>query len=55
MVAPGVFGGAINGELFLAYVAQALVPTLRKDDTVIMDNLGSHKVQLLAQSDENKG
>jgi transposase len=44
LVAPYVFEGAINGELFLAYVEQVLVPTLRTGDLVIMDNLGSHKV-----------
>ncbi len=40
LVAPAVF----NGELFLAHVEHVLVPTLRKGDVVIMDNLGSHKV-----------
>lgn len=43
MVAPMVLDGPINGELFEAYVAQVLVPDLRPGDTVIMDNLGSHK------------
>jgi transposase len=38
------FATAPNGELFLAYVEQVLVPTLRTGDLVIMDNLGSHKV-----------
>ena len=42
--ATGVFDGAINGEAFLAFVEQVLVPTLRLGDVVIMDNLGSHKV-----------
>jgi transposase len=42
--AAGVFDGAINGEAFLAFVEQVLVPTLRAGDVVIMDNLGSHKV-----------
>jgi transposase len=42
--ATGVFDGAINGEAFLAFVEQVLVPTLRPGDMVIMDNLGSHKV-----------
>ncbi len=41
---PGVFDGAVNGEMFLAYVEQVLVPTLTAGDIVIMDNLGSHKV-----------
>lgn len=41
--APCVFDGAIDGESFLAYVEQVLVPTLRRDDIVVIDNLGSHK------------
>jgi len=44
LVAPAVFNGAIDGELFRAYVEQILVPTLRPGDIVVMDNLGSHKV-----------
>jgi hypothetical protein len=39
-----VFNDAINGELFLAYVEQMLVPTLTAGEIVIMDNLSSHKV-----------
>jgi transposase len=41
--APYVFDGPINGERFRAYVEQALVPTLKPGDIVVMDNLGSHK------------
>jgi transposase len=44
LAAPMVVDGAINGELFLAYVEQILVPTLHAGDIVILDNLGSHKV-----------
>jgi len=43
IAAPCVFDGPINGESFLAYVTQALVPTLKPGDIVVMDNLGSHK------------
>jgi len=43
LTAPTVVDGAINGELFLAYVEQCLLPTLRKGDIVVMDNLSSHK------------
>jgi transposase len=43
LTAPCVFDGPINGRLFLAYVEQVLVPTLRPGDIVVMDNLGSHK------------
>jgi len=44
LTAPMVVDGAINGELFLAYVEQILLPTLREGDVVVMDNLSSHKV-----------
>ena len=41
--APCVIDGPINGETFLAYVEQVLVPKLKPGDIVIVDNLGSHK------------
>ena len=34
---------ATDGEVFLAYVANVLVPTLRQGDIVVLDNLGAHK------------
>jgi transposase len=34
----------MDGEMFLAYVRQFLCPTLQPGDTVILDNLSSHKV-----------
>ena len=43
MTAPMVIDGAMNGDLFLAYVQQQLVPTLHRGDIVVMDNLSSHK------------
>ena len=45
--APCVIDGPINGLSFLAYVEQVLLPTLRRGDIVIMDNLGSHKRQAI--------
>jgi DDE superfamily endonuclease len=43
LTAPCVFDGPINAAKFLAYVEQILMPTLRSDDIVILDTLGSHK------------
>ena len=43
LTAPLVVDGAVNGEIFLAYVRQQLVPTLRPGDVIVMDNLSSHK------------
>ena len=34
----------MDGDVFVAYVEQVLVPTLSPGDVVILDNLGSHKV-----------
>ena len=53
--APMVIDGPINGETFLAYVRQLLVPTLRPGDTVIMDNLGSHKGAAAREAIETAG
>lgn len=36
--------GPMDGECFLAWVEQMLVPILRPGDIVIMDNLAAHKV-----------
>jgi transposase len=47
--APCLFNGPINGELFLAYVEQVLLPTLKSGDIVILDNLGSHKGKAIRQ------
>src|SRR5262245_22422142 len=44
IVAPMVIKGAMNGEAFLAYIEQCLVPALRRGDIVILDNVSFHKV-----------
>jgi putative transposase len=49
ITAPYVLEGAINGEIFRAYVEQMLAPTLEPDNIVVMDNLGSHKVAACAR------
>jgi hypothetical protein len=52
IAAPMVLDGPMNGEAFLAYVEQALVPELRPRDIVIMDNLPAHKVHGVRQAIE---
>jgi transposase len=42
--APMVIDEPMDGDIFLAYVEQVLVPTLQPGEIVILDNLGSHKV-----------
>ena len=55
IAAPMVLDGPMNGEAFLAYVEQALVPELRPGDIVIMDNLPAHKVHGVRQAIEAVG
>lgn len=35
--------GATNTQVFRAYVKEVLLPSLRRGDIVVMDNLGAHK------------
>ena len=53
--APMTVEGAVDGQVFLAYVEQVLAPTLSTGDVVIMDNLGAHKVKGVAEAIEGRG
>ena len=55
IVAPLVVDGAINGDVFLAYVEQQLVPTLKVGDIVVMDNLSFHKVAGVKEASKSAG
>src|ERR1700758_875782 len=52
MTAPMVIEGAMNGEIFLAYVEQCLVPRLRRNDNVVMDNCRIPLAPAIAQAIE---
>jgi transposase len=43
LTAPFLIEGAVNAEVFLAYLRQVLCPELREGDIVILDNLATHK------------
>lgn len=55
MTAPFVYDGAMNGNVFLAYVEQVLLPTLRAGDIVVMDNLPAHKTSGVRDAIERVG
>ena len=55
VTAPFVIDHPMNGPIFLEYVRQCLVPTLRPGDVVIMDNLPAHKVEPVHQIIEAAG
>ena len=53
--APLVVDGPMNGNVFLAYVEQQLIQTLKPGDLVIMDNLSSHKRAGVKEAIESVG
>jgi transposase len=55
LLAPWALEGALNGEWFLAYVEQVLVPTLKPGMVVILDNLPCYKVQGVAEAIQAAG
>jgi transposase len=55
MTAPMVLDGAMNGPAFLAWVEQALAPTLAPGDVVVMDNLPAHKPAAVRAAIESRG
>ncbi|WP_201271740.1 IS630-like element ISRm10-1 family transposase [Sinorhizobium meliloti] len=55
MTAPFVYDGAMNGNVFLAYVEQVLLPTLQAGDVVVMDNLPAHKTSGVRDAIERAG
>jgi len=45
----------MDGDVFLAYVEQVLVPTLSPGEIVILDNLASHKIAGVEQAIHSAG
>ena len=55
IAAPCLFDGPVNGDVFLAWVKESLVPTLKPGQIVIMDNLGSHRGKAVRQAIRQAG
>lgn len=47
--------GAVNGDLFEAYIEHIFLPTLSSGEIVLMDNLSAHKGEKVRQIIEAKG
>lgn len=47
--------GGTTGEVFLSFVKEFLAPTLKAGDIVVLDNLGSHKVEGVREAIEAVG
>ena len=55
ILAPLLFEGTCNTELFVAWIQQQLLPSLTTEQTVIMDNASIHKSQKLRSFIEGAG
>jgi transposase len=53
--APWIFEGPINRVAFEAYVRSQLLPTLRRGDILVMDNLSAHTGETIRQLIEAQG
>jgi transposase len=55
ITAPFVHDGAMDGNVFLAYVEQVLLPSLEPGDIVVMDSLSAHKAAGVRDTIESMG
>jgi transposase len=55
MHAPCVFEGALDGPLFLQWVQEWLLPSLRRGTTIVLDNLNVHRSPAVRQAVEAAG
>jgi len=55
VTAPWIFEGSINSVAFEAYVRSQLLPTLRRGDILVMDNLSAHTGETIRQLIEAQG
>ena len=55
VVAAATVDAATDGDVFRAFVADALVPALRRGQVVVMDNLAAHKVAGVREAVERAG
>jgi transposase len=55
LIATLTISGAADGDVFLAYVQQCLAPQLKPGQTVLMDNVRTHKVKGVKEAIESAG
>lgn len=53
--APFLVEGPVDADVFTAYLQQVLGPQLCEGDTLILDNLSTHKIQIVSQLLSDRG
>ena len=52
---PFAYPGTLNGFMFMQYIGECVVPTLKPYDILIMDRLSSHKMKIISEMVESAG
>jgi transposase len=52
---PFAFKGTMNGNLFMQYIWECVIPTLKPLDILIMDRLSSHMMPVISEMVESVG
>jgi transposase len=52
---PFVYSGTLNGNLFMQYIWECVVPKLKPYDILVMDCLSSHKMKIISEMVESAG
>jgi transposase len=52
---PFVYSGTLNGNLFMQYIWECVIPTLKSFDILILDCLSSHKIKGISEMVESVG
>ena len=55
IAAPFLVDGPVDAEVFTVYLQQVLGPCLQPGDTLILDNLATHKIQRVGQILSDRG
>lgn len=55
IIAPFAYKGTLNGDVFKAYIEAQLSKIMKKDDTLILDNLSVHKMKDILKPLTEKG
>ena len=55
LAAPFLVDGPVDAEVFTVYLQEVLAPCLQPGDTLILDNLATHKIQSVGQILAEKG
>ena len=55
LVAPMMMIGSLTGPAFIDYIERCVVPQLRVDDVVVLDNLGAHRMAAVQHAIEEAG